>query len=159
MCNCGALYIYLLSMLAIIFTIRAINIIKHSKIIGVAFRYIISHSTTNRLNMSHTLLTIVGNVFVYPSINYFVVQQRENPTIPPGNEYKLMMMQISKGYQNVPNLTIVIIVLIFAGIDTYRELQLALIPRYYPCLLRHVLQCHPYERLLYKEPMQLKKMI
>ena len=70
-----------------------------------------------------------------------------------------MMMQISKGYQNVPNLTIVIIVLIFAGIDTYRELQLALIPRHYPCLLRHVLQCHPYERLLYKEPMQLKKMI
>ena len=70
-----------------------------------------------------------------------------------------MMMQIFKGYQNVPNLTIVIIVLIFAGIDTYRELQLALIPRYYPCPLRHVLQCHPYERLLYKEPMQLKKMI
>ena len=70
-----------------------------------------------------------------------------------------MMMQIYKGYQNVPNLTIVIIVFIFAGIDTYRELQLALIPRHYPCQLRHVLQCHPYERLLYKEPMQLKKMI
>ena len=51
------------------------------------------------------------------------------------------------------------LLLIFPGINTYRELQLALFPQHHPCPFLYGILCHPYERLLYKESMQLKKMI